>query len=173
MQALKLLFLAPRSLLVSRAARAARAAENLAIRRQLVVLRRRVKRPKLRRSDRLFWVLRSRLRAGWRSSLAATPGSSLLSALRPLMLTLGSRALLIGDDDGAGAAQVVRDEPPAPHVLGAEPITALPELKRDQRRLRPLPGVRYFSGSRRHGPRTTISCGRRFRHGQEAFAAFD
>jgi len=44
--------------------------KNPALRQQLAVLQRRVTRPKLRRSDRLFWVLRSRRWAGWRSALA-------------------------------------------------------------------------------------------------------
>ncbi len=53
-------FLTPRFVLV---------AENLALRHQLTVLSRSVKRPKLRNGDRLFWVLLSRLWRGWESSL--------------------------------------------------------------------------------------------------------
>ena len=49
--------------------RAAIAAENLALRRQLAVLQRSVKRPRLRRRDRIFWVWLSRLWFDWRSSL--------------------------------------------------------------------------------------------------------
>ncbi len=45
------------------------AAENLALRQQLAVLRQSVKRPKLRRRDRIFWVWLSRLWKGWRSCL--------------------------------------------------------------------------------------------------------
>ena len=44
--------------------------ENLALRQQIAVLRRRVKRPKLRPLDRLFWVILSRFWREWRSSLA-------------------------------------------------------------------------------------------------------
>jgi putative transposase len=39
--------------------------ENLALRHQLAVLRPTAPRPRLRRSDRLFWVLLSRLWSGW------------------------------------------------------------------------------------------------------------
>ncbi len=44
--------------------RTALAAENLALRQQLAVLKRSVKRPKLRNRDRLFWVLLSRVWKG-------------------------------------------------------------------------------------------------------------
>ena len=64
---LKLFFVVVRSLLLSRAGLAA---ENLALRRQLAVLRRKVKRPKITRGDRLFWFWLSRLWTGWRSTLA-------------------------------------------------------------------------------------------------------
>ena len=43
------------------AGRAGLAAEDLALPQQLVALQRSVKRPKLRGSDRLFWVWLSRL----------------------------------------------------------------------------------------------------------------
>ncbi len=49
--------------------RAVLAAENLALRQQLIVLKRSVKRPKLRNSDRLFWIVLCRLWKGWETSL--------------------------------------------------------------------------------------------------------
>lgn len=49
--------------------RAVIAAENLALRQQLGVLGRSVKRPRLRKHDRIFWISLSRLWAGWRSCL--------------------------------------------------------------------------------------------------------
>ncbi len=45
------------------------AAENLALRQQLAVLRRTNKRPKIRMADRLFWVLLSRFWTPWRKFL--------------------------------------------------------------------------------------------------------
>ena len=44
------------------------AAENMALRHQLAVLQRSVKRPKLRKQDRIFWSWLSRLWTGWRSA---------------------------------------------------------------------------------------------------------
>ena len=66
MDGLKQMLLALRSLLLSRAALAA---ENLAVRQQLAVLQRHVKRPRLRRTDRLFWVWLSRIWREWPSAL--------------------------------------------------------------------------------------------------------
>jgi transposase InsO family protein len=51
------------------AGRASLAVENLALRQQLAILKRSVSRPKLRRRDRFFWALLSRLWLGWRSAL--------------------------------------------------------------------------------------------------------
>jgi putative transposase len=45
------------------------AAENLALRQQLAVLRGKVKRPRLRRRDRIFWAILSRVWSNWRSAL--------------------------------------------------------------------------------------------------------
>ena len=44
--------------------------ENLALRHQLVVLQRTVPRPRLRPSDRMFWVLLARLWHGWAEAVA-------------------------------------------------------------------------------------------------------
>jgi putative transposase len=49
--------------------RRALALENLALRHQLAVLQRPAPRPRLRRSDRLLWVLLSRLWNGWADAL--------------------------------------------------------------------------------------------------------
>ncbi len=49
--------------------RASIAAENMALRQQLGVLRRSVKRPRLKRVDRILWVWLSRLWRHWRSVL--------------------------------------------------------------------------------------------------------
>ena len=45
------------------------ALENLALRQQLVVLKRSSKRPRLNIGDRLFWVLLCRLCSGWQEAL--------------------------------------------------------------------------------------------------------
>jgi putative transposase len=49
--------------------RATIAAENLALRQQLIVLQKSVKRPRLQKRDRLFWVWLFRFWKGWRSCL--------------------------------------------------------------------------------------------------------
>ncbi len=49
--------------------RAVIAAENLALRQQLGILQRSVKRPRLRQGDRILWVWLSRLWPDWRSCL--------------------------------------------------------------------------------------------------------
>ncbi len=50
-------------------ARASLVAENICLRQQLLVLRRRQPRPRIRDVDRRFWVLACRWFAGWRRSL--------------------------------------------------------------------------------------------------------
>ncbi len=52
------------------------ALENVALRHQLAVLKRSVKRPKIQDSDRMFWILMKRMLNEWRSRaefLGATP----------------------------------------------------------------------------------------------------
>jgi len=45
------------------------ALENLALRQQLAIFKRRHPRPSLRPTDRIFWVWLSRIWAGWREAL--------------------------------------------------------------------------------------------------------
>ncbi len=45
------------------------ALENLALQQQIAVLKRSVKRPHLKKSDRIFWVLLSRIWADWAEML--------------------------------------------------------------------------------------------------------
>ena len=54
------------------------ALDNLALRQQLAVYKRIGKRPKLRRSDRLFWVCLSRVWAGWRPALVIVAPDTVL-----------------------------------------------------------------------------------------------
>ena len=51
------------------AGRAALVSENVALRHQLGVLQRSVRRAKFRKRDRIFWVLLSKFWSGWRSAL--------------------------------------------------------------------------------------------------------
>ena len=56
--------------------RSNRALENLALRRRLAIMKRRHPRPRLRRSDRIFWLLLSRTWSHWRETLViAKPDS--------------------------------------------------------------------------------------------------
>src|SRR5467141_2398265 len=54
------------------------ALENLALRHQLAVYKKTVTRPKVRRSDRLFWVALSRGWAGWRQALVIVSPNTVL-----------------------------------------------------------------------------------------------
>src|SRR2546428_3968785 len=53
--------------------------ENVVLRHQLAVLQRSVGRPRLRRRDRILWVLLSRLRAGGQSSLVFVQPSTVVA----------------------------------------------------------------------------------------------
>jgi putative transposase len=66
MNAVLILWYWSRGLFLSRAALAA---EDLALRQQLAVLRRSVRRPRLRPWDRVFWAWLSRWWAGWKDAL--------------------------------------------------------------------------------------------------------
>src|SRR2546428_5507486 len=54
------------------------ALENLALRHQLAVYKKTVTRPKVRRSDRVFWVALARVWAGWRQALVIVSPNTVL-----------------------------------------------------------------------------------------------
>ena len=59
--------------------RAKLAAENLALRHQLGVLGRSVKRPRLRKRDRIFWVWLSKLWPDWRAALVVVKPATVVA----------------------------------------------------------------------------------------------
>jgi hypothetical protein len=68
--------------------------ENLALRQQLMVMRLMVKRPKIRKRDRLFWVILSRLWKGWKNPLVVVQPETVIRWHRKgfkLFWTLKSR----------------------------------------------------------------------------------
>jgi putative transposase len=52
--------------------------ENLALRQQLAILKRKKPKPKLKKSDRVFWVILSKLWAGWKSALMIVQPETIL-----------------------------------------------------------------------------------------------
>src|SRR5437763_3051579 len=60
------------------------ALENLALRHQLAVYKKTVSRPKIRPSDRLFWVALSRVWAGWRQAFVIVSPNTVLRWQRRL-----------------------------------------------------------------------------------------
>jgi hypothetical protein len=71
--------------------------ENVALRHQLSVLQRSVRRPRSRGRDRIFWLWLARLWAGWRASHCSARDSSRLASPRfPALLALEVPALLSG-----------------------------------------------------------------------------
>src|SRR2546427_7015702 len=73
------------------------ALENLALRHQLALYKKTVPRPKVRRSDRLFWVVLSRMWVGWRQTLVIVSPNTVLRWQR-----------------GAASASTGSNSPPGP-----------------------------------------------------------
>ena len=73
-----MLFTILRTLISTLQSQRALAVENLALRHQLLVLRRNTKKPRLRGTDRILWVLLSRFWSGWRASPTARAPDEIL-----------------------------------------------------------------------------------------------
>ena len=134
--------------------------ENLALRHQLAVLQRAVQRPRLRRSDRLFWVLLSRLWAGWTDAVSVVQPATVIRWQRAgfkLFWTWKSRR------NGPGRPAV------APEVRA---------LIRHMSRANPLWGAPGFTGSsgnwasRSRRPRYRSILGRRSRPPSQTWRTF-
>jgi hypothetical protein len=74
--------------------------ENVALRHQLAVLQRSVRRPRLRRRDRIFWLWLARLWAGWRDASSS-------SGLRPSSLGTAWASNSTGAGSPGAAQRVV------------------------------------------------------------------
>jgi putative transposase len=82
------------------------ALENLALRQQLAVYKRTMTRPRLRGTDRLFWVGLARIWAGWRQALLiVTPETVLRWQRRRFRASTGPASL-------AAPPEVVRPSTP-------------------------------------------------------------
>jgi putative transposase len=69
------------------------ALENLALRHQLAVYKRTVTRPRLRRTDRLFWIGLARVWAGWKHSLVMVTPDTVLRWQRRRFRNIGRSSL--------------------------------------------------------------------------------
>ena len=85
------ILIAVRAMLIDRSTLAA---ENLAPRQQLAVLRHSVKRPKLRRRGRVFWVWLSQLWRNWRSVLVIVQPETVIRSSAGLRVVLGMEVQL-------------------------------------------------------------------------------
>ena len=85
--------------------------ENLALRQQLAVLMRTAKRPPLRSTDRLFWVLLAKGWRNWRSALVVVQPDTVVRWHRQWLRFAG---IGLGSHDGGIQAAQPRVRPFAP-----------------------------------------------------------
>src|SRR5258708_1594392 len=100
------------------------AVENLALRQQLAVYKRTTARPKLRTTDRLFWIWLARVWAGWRQPLAIVTPDTVLRWQRRRFREHWTR--LSGRPTGGrppanAQVKVLVRRMAAPHPLGGAP----------------------------------------------------
>jgi len=116
---LKPIWLLLRSLLGSRAALAA---ENLALRQQLAVLRRSVRRPRLRRCDRELWVWLSQLWHGWQSCLVLMQPATVVRWHGQGLRLILSRQSPSATEEHLGSARQVRPTRHPSFAVGAADV---------------------------------------------------
>jgi hypothetical protein len=86
------------------------ALENLALRQQLAVFKRTVRRPQLRHRDRLFWMLLANTRRDWRTALIVVDPDTVVRWPSPMVPSPMGAAL----SSEAGLAARVRMRPFVP-----------------------------------------------------------
>jgi len=100
--------------------------ENLALRQQLMVMRLSIKRPKIRKRDRLFWVILSRLWKGWKIPLVVVQPETVIRWHRKgfkLFWTLKSRKNQTGRPPiDSKTKQLIKDMASANPLWGAPRI---------------------------------------------------
>ena len=84
------------------------ALENLALRQQLAVYKRMMARPRLRRTDRIFWVGLARIWAGWRQALVIVTPDTVVPVKKGnaswQSVRVGSENVRAGTDSSADTA---------------------------------------------------------------------
>jgi putative transposase len=124
--------------------RASLALENLALRQQLPNLRRTSVRPRIRKSDRAFWLVLCRLRSRWADTLIVVKPETMVRWHRAgfcLFWRWGSRARsLVESDVSAEVEQLIRKMATANNTWGA------PRIRGELRKLGIDIGERSVSG---------------------------
>lgn len=117
----------PRTIAVRIATRINLMLENLALRQQLVVLRRQVARVKLKPRDRVFWALLSRLWSGWRECLVLVQPATVIGWQRAgfrLFWRLKSRGTAGRPRASPEVQRLIREMSTANRLWGAPRIQA-------------------------------------------------
>jgi hypothetical protein len=78
------------------------ALENLALRQQLAIFKRRHPRPRLRPTDRLFWVWLSKIWAGWREALIVVKPETVIDWHRQAFRFYRTRERKVASEEGRG-----------------------------------------------------------------------
>src|SRR3989441_5018082 len=116
------------------------ALENLALRQQLAVYKRMARRPKLRRSDRLFWVWLARVWVGWRQSLVIVTPDTVLRWHRRRFREHWTR--LSGRPTGGRPPVNAEIKVLVRRMAAANPLRGAPRIHGEIPKLRPPPAER-------------------------------
>src|SRR5436190_1422540 len=109
------------------------ALENLALRHQLAVYKKTVARPKVCRSDRLFWVALSRVWAGWRQALVIVSPNTVLRWQRRRFREYWAR---LSARPAAGRQRVSRQiRAPVVRMAQANPLWGAPRIHGELQKL--------------------------------------
>src|SRR2546426_10176281 len=109
------------------------AIENLALRQQLAVYKRTTARPKLRTTDRLFWIWLARVGAGWRQPLVIVTADTVLRWQRRRFREYWSK--LSGRSTGGRPAVHAEIKTLITRMATANPLWGAPRIHGELRKL--------------------------------------
>src|SRR5437773_3218695 len=109
------------------------AVENLALRQQLAVYKRTTARPKLRTTDRLFWIWLARVWAGWRQPLVIVTANTVLRWQRRRFREYWSK--LSGRSTGGRPAVHAEIKTLITRMATANPLWGAPRIHGELRKL--------------------------------------